>query len=216
MRRTGGPLPRLVNATRLSRHSKPPCSPPIRLVSSSTPLRANALYAAATPSNAPPDKRIFRQGASRSWLSITPHLFDKKQPQKKRGYLESNRALESTHGGGKNYRLDRFLARPRARPLERDAPRERLLAPPRAADLRPPDLRAPGLRPPDCRPDDLRPDDLRPPALRTDDFRVPPFLPPAERPALRPADAFFRLDFLLPEREALVAAFLLDPAADRP
>src|SRR5437764_13329423 len=152
MRRTGGPLPRLVNATRLSRHSKPPSSPPIRLVSSSTPLRAKALYAAATPSNAPPDKRIFRQGASRSSLSITPHLFDKKQPQKKRGYLESNRALESTHGGGKNYRLDRFLAPPRARPPERAAPRERLLAPRRAADLRPPDLR----------PDHLRPDGLPP------------------------------------------------------
>src|SRR5450756_1042752 len=98
--RIGGPLPRLVNATLLSRQSKPPSSPPIRLVSWSTSFRAKALLAAAAPRIAPPDRRILRQGPCRSSLScITPHFG---QPRGKRGYLESNRALGTAHGGRGN------------------------------------------------------------------------------------------------------------------
>src|ERR1700686_4636285 len=115
IRRIGGPLPRFVNATRLSRHSKPPSSPPMRFVSWSTPFLAKALYAAAAPRMAPPERRIFRQGPSRSsFSSITPHSVDqgKARPHllataahhtkvvldKKARLLESNRASGTAHG----------------------------------------------------------------------------------------------------------------------
>src|ERR671936_1939112 len=109
MRSIGGPLPRFVNATRRSRHSNPPSSPPIRLVSWSTPLRANALYAAATPSSAPPERRILRQGVTRSSeSSIRLPRKGQGQSNKKRGYLDSNRAWRTAHGV-KLYRRERRL-----------------------------------------------------------------------------------------------------------
>src|SRR5206468_2959965 len=105
--------------------------------------------------------------------------------RKKRGYLESNRASGTAHGGTKNYRLERFLEPPRLRPPDLEALLERLLAPFRA--------------------DDFRPRDFLPDALR-----APPFLRPAFRALLGARVAFFLPAFLpADDREALFAAFFL-------
>src|SRR3954471_1724301 len=196
MRRIGGPFPRLVNATRRSLHSKPPSSPPIRFVSWSTPFRAIALYAAATPSRAPLDKRIFLQDPSRSSPSlscITPRWGQPRNclrttgcSRKKARLLESNRASGTAHGGRENYRLDRFFEPPPLRPPDFDPPLDRLPEAFRADVFLPPDLRAPAF--------------FAPPA-RDAVFRVPP--------------AFFPVDFLpLEDRDALLVAFFLDPPDD--
>src|SRR5258707_3492007 len=119
----GVPWPRLVIATRRSRQSKPPSSPTMRFVSWSTPFLAKALYAAAAVRMAPPDRRIFRHGPSRSsFSSITPHSVNQEksaahQPQyfgtggyntkivldKKERLIERKRASGSAHRVAKNY-----------------------------------------------------------------------------------------------------------------
>jgi hypothetical protein len=139
--------------------------------------------------------------------------------KKKRGYLESNRAWQSTHGGRKIYLRERpfeaLLRPPLLFPRAFGAAFERE-APPRLAELflAPPFL-APLFRPPELAAF-RTPEDFRPPAfLAPDDFdaaRDVFFLAPPLEPALaEPVVEAGRLELVVPDPADAGRAFDVAP-----